>query len=93
MGKFRKEFRRTFGFWWCREHRYTRRDTLTPHSSTYICRFTTGMFLGILPPQKHLHLQVYYRWEYFHCKNRNDSSERSNVRCPRDRCRLTIRHA
>ncbi|CAG2055448.1 unnamed protein product [Timema podura] len=33
------------------------------------------------------------RWEYFHCKNRNDSSEWSNVRCPHDRCRLTVRHA
>ncbi|XP_067005308.1 orexin receptor type 2 [Anabrus simplex] len=42
-GKFRKEFRRTFGSWCCREKRYPRgrRDTAA-HSSTFICRFTTG---------------------------------------------------
>jgi hypothetical protein len=46
-GKFRKEFRRTFGLWSCEERRFSRRRRRmsTIHagsSSTYICRYTTG---------------------------------------------------
>ena len=45
-GKFRKEFRRTFGLWCCDERRLSRRrrhmSTIHAGSSTYICRYTTG---------------------------------------------------
>ena len=45
-GKFRKEFRRTFGLWCCEERRFSRRrrHTSTIHTggSAYICRYTTG---------------------------------------------------
>jgi hypothetical protein len=45
-GKFRKEFRRTFGLWCCEERRFSRRrrHTSTIHAggSAYICRYTTG---------------------------------------------------
>jgi hypothetical protein len=45
-GKFRKEFRRTFGIWCCDERRFSRRrrcmSTIHAGSSTYVCRYTTG---------------------------------------------------
>jgi hypothetical protein len=45
-GKFRKEFRRTFGIWCCEERRFSRRrrymSTIHAGSSTYVCRYTTG---------------------------------------------------
>jgi hypothetical protein len=45
-GKFRKEFKRTFGFWCCEDRRFSRRrrhmSTIHAGSSTYICRYTTG---------------------------------------------------
>jgi hypothetical protein len=45
-GKFRKEFKRTFGLWCCEKRRFSRRrrhmSTIHTGSTTYICRYTTG---------------------------------------------------
>jgi hypothetical protein len=52
-GKFRKEFRRTFGLWCCEERRFSRRrrrmSTIHAGSSTYICRYTTGGSTSYVP--------------------------------------------